>query len=213
MSTTPPIGTAQTVYENRYQRVVRLQANLPGCIKEYFVTEYGERVGVVLVRGDEVLLVQQYRLITRGLSWEIPGGGLDAGEDPETAVRRECLEEAGIRIRSLVPLLSYHLGLDTLWNPTYLYHADSFDEIQHTPARGEVVGRAWVPLLRAQEMIRRGEIQDSMSLLALLAFRMRMQDGEGRTAASWGVNLESRFPERRPDPPSRMERHHDRPTS
>ncbi|MFA5027533.1 MAG: NUDIX hydrolase [Candidatus Methylomirabilota bacterium] len=209
MSMPPRIGTPQTVYENRYQRVVRLQANVPGCAKEYFVTEFGERVGVVPVRGSDVLLVQQYRLIARGLSWEIPGGGLDAGEDPEAAVRRECLEEAGIRIRSLVPLLSYHLGLDTLWNPTYLYYSDSFDEIQHTPDRGEVVGRAWIPFARVQEMIRRGEIQDSMSLLALLAFRMRMQDGEGQSAASWGVSLESRFPERRPDPPSRMERPHD----
>ena len=33
-------------------------------------------------------------------SWTIPGGVVDAGEDPRTAAVRECSEEAGLRVRA-----------------------------------------------------------------------------------------------------------------
>ncbi len=205
MSAAPRIGPGEIVYRTRYQRIARVRADFPDVTKEYFVTEFGERVGVVPVRDGAVLLVRQYRLIPRGLSWEIPGGGLDAGEDPESAVRRECLEEAGVAVRSLVPLLSYHLGLDTLWNPTYLFYTEDFEELQHLPAKGEVAERAWVSLPRVREMIRRGEIQDSMSLLALLALQMRLQDTGAAAEESWACDMERRFPSVRPSPPSQSE--------
>jgi 8-oxo-dGTP pyrophosphatase MutT (NUDIX family) len=208
MSTAPRIGPAEIVYRNRYQQIARLHAAFPGVTKEYFVTEFGERVGVVPIRDDAALLVRQYRLIPGALSWEIPGGGLDPGEDLEAAARRECREEAGIAIRTLVPLLNYHLGLDTLWNPTYLYYTDDFEELPHLPAKDEVAERAWVPFDRVRDMIRRGEILDSMSLLALLALPMRLHDAAGAARESWGADLGSRFPERRPCPPSGVMRRH-----
>jgi 8-oxo-dGTP diphosphatase len=34
----------------------------------------------------------------RPLGWDIPGGGVDYGEDPTTGVIREALEEAGLKI-------------------------------------------------------------------------------------------------------------------
>lgn len=206
MSAPLRIGPPEVVYANRHQRIARLRADFHGVTKEFYVTEFGERVGVVAVRSNEVLLVRQYRLLQGGLSWEVPGGGLDPGEDLESAARRECLEEAGIAIRSLVPLLNYHLGLDTLWNPTYLFYTEEFEELPHLPATGEVAERAWLPLPRVAEMIRRGEVLDSMSLLALLAFQMRLQDRESGVIGSWGADLASRFPGRRPSPPSHTER-------
>ncbi|MGO4679638.1 NUDIX hydrolase [Microbacterium sp. 2MCAF23] len=34
----------------------------------------------------------------RRVSWTMPGGGLEPGEDPETAVRREVREETGYKV-------------------------------------------------------------------------------------------------------------------
>jgi 8-oxo-dGTP pyrophosphatase MutT (NUDIX family) len=51
-----------------------------------------------LLRDDDgrILLVQH----VEG-RWQLPGGAVDPGEHPEDAVRRECLEEAGIVIDPL----------------------------------------------------------------------------------------------------------------
>jgi 8-oxo-dGTP pyrophosphatase MutT (NUDIX family) len=56
----------------------------------------------VLVRGSgadrEVLLTRMSdRTRIAGL-WTLPGGGIDHGEDPRDAVRREVYEETGLRI-------------------------------------------------------------------------------------------------------------------
>jgi putative (di)nucleoside polyphosphate hydrolase len=58
-------------------------------------------------------------------AWQMPQGGIDAGEDPETAAYRELLEETGVNQQNVRFLasssrwLSYDLPEDlipTLWN-------------------------------------------------------------------------------------------------
>ena len=51
-----------------------------------------------------ILLVQQYRFGVREYLYELPGGLIDAGEDPLTAARRELLEETGYQATSWTPL-------------------------------------------------------------------------------------------------------------
>ncbi|MEM7119857.1 MAG: NUDIX domain-containing protein [Pseudomonadota bacterium] len=55
---------------------------------------------------DEVVLVEQFRVAaipTVDPPWliEIPAGIIDAGEDAETTVRREVVEEAGLELKRL----------------------------------------------------------------------------------------------------------------
>jgi 8-oxo-dGTP pyrophosphatase MutT (NUDIX family)/GNAT superfamily N-acetyltransferase len=47
----------------------------------------------VLFEGDRVVLLENERL-----SWELPGGRLDPGEDPAACLVRECVEELGAEI-------------------------------------------------------------------------------------------------------------------
>src|SRR2546426_12263605 len=52
----------------------------------------------------EVLLIHPSGNYNRKAPWGVPKGELDAGEDPETAARRETREETGVEAGELVSL-------------------------------------------------------------------------------------------------------------
>jgi ADP-ribose pyrophosphatase YjhB (NUDIX family) len=54
-------------------------------------------VAAIVLRGDDVLLVQRGREPARGL-WGLPGGMLELGETTAEGARREVLEECGIEV-------------------------------------------------------------------------------------------------------------------
>ena len=60
----------------------------------------------LVVRDEKILMVQTFR---RGrLFWELPGGGIEAGETPEEAALRELQEECGLTGVISRPLNTLH---------------------------------------------------------------------------------------------------------
>lgn len=57
-------------------------------------------IGVIVLRGDAVLLVRRGKPPNVG-SWTLPGGAQEIGETVEAAARRELLEETGIEVGPL----------------------------------------------------------------------------------------------------------------
>lgn len=57
-------------------------------------------VSVVVIRMGRVLLVKRSRPPYRGY-WSLPGGGLQGGETPKQAARRELREETGLTAGTL----------------------------------------------------------------------------------------------------------------
>ncbi|MGM7700139.1 NUDIX hydrolase [Pseudalkalibacillus sp. Hm43] len=61
-------------------------------------------VAVVAMRGTNLVVVEQYRHQLGKNTFELPGGGLDSGEEPIAGARRELEEETGIQAGKLIPL-------------------------------------------------------------------------------------------------------------
>ena len=67
-----------------------------------------KRAAAVIVRDGRVLMVhERSRRSGGGEWWTLPGGGLEPGETPEEAVRREVFEETGLVVRELTPFAVY----------------------------------------------------------------------------------------------------------
>lgn len=171
----PSIQQRQVIFTDPFKKVYQITADFGEFSKDYYVVKYKERAGMVAVQQDRVLLVRQYRLLIDSLSWEIPGGAVDEDEAPAQAAVRECLEETGIRCFNPQPLLFFHMSVDTLYNPTYIFYSHDIAEIpepQHIHTQ-EVSSWEWIPLDQCIEMIFSRQISDSFSVAALLAYRER----------------------------------------
>ncbi len=57
-------------------------------------------VATALVRDGRVLVARRTRPPELAGRWELPGGGVEAGESETDAVARECREELGARVRA-----------------------------------------------------------------------------------------------------------------
>lgn len=61
-----------------------------------------------VLHNDKYLFVKKANNGSRNEGyWELPGGGLNFGELPETALRREIKEETGLNIQVIRPLLTW----------------------------------------------------------------------------------------------------------
>jgi len=83
-------------------------------------------VGVLVFRGDDVLLIQRGREPRRG-EWSVPGGAVEIGETVREAARREFREECGgdIRVGDLVDVVDI-FGRDEEGRVKYHYVVADF---------------------------------------------------------------------------------------
>jgi len=74
--------------------------------------DYRPNVGIIVFNTDNKVFLGQRMGMTNEHSWQFPQGGVDEGEDLETAARRELYEETGIRSINLIGRTKYWVHYD-----------------------------------------------------------------------------------------------------
>jgi 8-oxo-dGTP pyrophosphatase MutT (NUDIX family) len=129
---------------------------------------------IALTDASEVVLVRQLRFGTRAMSLELPGGMLEAGEDPAAGARRELREETGYEPASIEPLIVTHPNPSLQGNRLFsfvahgarLAHATEFDEHEECET-------LLAPLDRIERMLDDGELMHALDHVALSTFLRR----------------------------------------
>jgi len=101
-------------------------------------------VAAVIERSDRRLLIgQRRRNDSSPLKWEFPGGKVEAGETPETALARELREELSATLKRSVPIgRVVHKYATTPEELEILFFAVEISEAQLIPRTFEKI--AWV---------------------------------------------------------------------
>ena len=115
-----------------------------------------EYAGVLVFRGDTVLLVKERYAAWDRAHWNVPSGRLHPGETPEEGAAREVREETGVDLEAaeitLVSTVTVKVGEanSTCWN----FRATT-QEVVLRPADpdGLVQEAAWFPISEAERLL------------------------------------------------------------
>jgi 8-oxo-dGTP pyrophosphatase MutT (NUDIX family) len=89
---------SEKVYSDRWFQARADKCEFPDgrIIEPYYVVELPNWANIFVVTSDEkIVLVRQYRYPVDQVTYELPGGVIDRGEDPKAAAIREMKEETG----------------------------------------------------------------------------------------------------------------------
>jgi ADP-ribose pyrophosphatase len=172
LSTEEKTIASKTVYRGFVVTLRKDTVRLPdGRESEREIIEHAACIAVVAVdEKDNILLVRQYRKPLEKELLEIPAGGIDPGEDVETAVKREMQEEIGYSARKLVRLGGFYSipGYGTEY--LHLYLATDLVPSKLVAEDTEGIEIVRVPIPEIRRMLASNKITDAKSIAGLYMF-------------------------------------------
>lgn len=121
-----------------------------------------------ITRSGEIVLVKQFRFGSGEVSLELPGGVVDAGEDPAGTVARELEEETGYRAGRVLQLGIYRPNPAHFTNRVHAFVALDCEAVHDgQPDHGEDVSVELVPRTSLASLARDGRITHALILATL----------------------------------------------
>jgi ADP-ribose pyrophosphatase len=157
------------VYKGRVVNLFLEEVTLPNNVTVTLETIRHPGASAIVAMDDDlnVTLIRQFRHAAGGFIWEIPAGVLKPDESPADCAARELTEETGLVAAVLVPLGKILTAPGFCDERIHLFLARGLTTTEQRLDHDEVLTVTCVPLSRALEMIRDGEIEDAKSIAGL----------------------------------------------
>ncbi len=181
MDQTNPWKTISTrfVYENPWISLREDQVIQPdGKPSIYGVMHFkNQAIGILPIdEKGNIHLVGQFRYALNLFSWEIPEGGCLDSEDPLAAGKRELQEETGLTAATWKELGRAYLSNSVSDEHAIYYLATDLKEGKAEPEGSERLSHKCIPFAEALAMVMRGEITDSISVIAILRYALYLKE-------------------------------------
>jgi len=162
--------SSEYVLRNRWYKVRRDKVTRPdGSDGEFNVVECGESVFILAVDADKnILLVKLFRYPTQDEGWELPAGGVEEGETPLAAAKRELREETGLHAESWRELGTFDAMNGMTDSVVHVFAAADLRPAGSDEQAEEGISRVEAfPPQAILHMIRTGDMVDGVSIAAL----------------------------------------------
>ena len=164
--------SSQTLYkgvlEARVDEVKLLNGDTD--VRVYF--KHQGASGVLAIEDGQVYLVQQYRYPIGQVTLEIPAGKREKWQTFAQCARAELKQEAGLTAKSVKEILVYHPCNAFSSEQLHIYLATGLSQGESQPDKDEFLNVCKIPLKKAYQMIKKGEITDGKTILALQWYQL-----------------------------------------
>ncbi len=170
----------KTIYENTWIKVTEYNVlNPSGKSGIYGVVSFkGLAIGILPLDKDyNTWLVGQWRYPLKQYSWEIPEGGGNLSIDPVETAKRELKEETGLIAEQYQELCRMNTSNSVCDELAIIYIATGLTQAQAEPEDTEDLKVKKLPFEEAYQLVMRGEIADSLTMVAVLKTKILIDKG------------------------------------
>ncbi|OGY24863.1 MAG: hypothetical protein A2Y57_01000 [Candidatus Woykebacteria bacterium RBG_13_40_7b] len=161
---------SKEIYKNPWIKVQEDQVIWPDDKKGIFgVVEAKEGATILaLTPDDQVYLVKEFHYAQNEYAYEAPSGGIDRGETPLKAAKRELKEETGLTAKKWTYLGFINPMTVFLRSPNHMFLAEELEEGEAAEEEKDLIELKKFPFKKVVKMIDDGEITHSATVVAVL---------------------------------------------
>jgi 8-oxo-dGTP pyrophosphatase MutT (NUDIX family) len=159
----------RVVYDNAWVWFGQVDVELPGGERYWHHVIRLHRTAIVALLDDQdqVLMLWRHRFVPDRWGWELPGGLVDADEEPGDAAARELEEETGYRAGRVEHSTSFQPMPGMVDSEHFVFVGTAPERVGDPTDLSEAARVEWVPLASVPQMIDTGEIWSAGTLVAL----------------------------------------------